>query len=77
MQKQTFVFNKKNYILMGAGILLMVIGYLLMLGGGSEDPNIFNPAIFNSQRITIAPIVLLAGLLLEVYAIMTTGESNG
>lgn len=62
---------------MGAGILLMVIGYLLMLGGGSEDPNIFNPAIFNSQRITIAPIVLLAGLLLEVYAIMTTGESNG
>lgn len=82
MQKQTFVFAKKNYILMGVGILLIGLGYLLMAGGGSDDPEVFNPEIFNFRRMTVAPIVLLAGLVLEVYAIMTPGskqseESNG
>ena len=71
MKKQTFVFGKKNYLLMAAGILLMVVGYLLMQGGGSEDPNVFNPEIFAPRRITWAPLVIILGIITEVYAIMT------
>lgn len=63
---------------MGAGVLLILIGYMLMAGGGSEDPEVFNPEIFNARRLTWAPIVLLAGLALEVYAIMTpNSQDNG
>jgi drug/metabolite transporter (DMT)-like permease len=71
MEKQTFIFGKRNYILMIAGIVLMVIGYLLMAGGGSDNPEVFNPEIFSFQRIGLAPILVVGGLLLEVYAIMT------
>jgi drug/metabolite transporter (DMT)-like permease len=71
MEKQTFVFGKRNYIIMGIGIALIAIGYLLMVGGGSDDPQVFNPEIFNAQRITVAPLLVVAGLLLEVYAIMS------
>ncbi len=71
MEKQTFIFGKKNYILMIGGIALMVLGYILMAGGGSDDPEVFNPAIFSFQRIGLAPLLVVAGLVLEVYAIMT------
>lgn len=77
MQKQSFVFEKKNYLLMGLGILFMIIGYLLMQGGGSEDPNVFNEEIFNARRITWAPLMLIIGLVIEVYAIMAPNSSNG
>ena len=49
----------------------MVIGYLLMMGGGSEDPNVFNEDIFSARRIIIAPMFVLAGFVIEVYAIMS------
>lgn len=62
---------------MGLGILLMVVGYLLMQGGGSEDPNVFNPEIFNARRLTWAPLTLIAGLVIEVYAIMAPSKENG
>lgn len=78
MQKQSFVFGKRNYLLMGLGILFMVIGYLLMQGGGSDDPTVFNPDIFSPRRITWAPLMLIIGLIIEVFAIMTPkadGES--
>lgn len=61
---------------MGAGILLIGLGYLLMAGGGSDDPEVFNPEIFNSRRMTFAPIILLSGLVLEIYAIMTPGTKQ-
>jgi hypothetical protein len=77
MQKQSFVFEKKNYLLMGVGIMFMIIGYLLMQGGGSEDPNVFNEDIFNARRITWAPLMLIIGLIVEVYAIMASNKSNG
>ncbi len=63
-------FGKQNYMIFIAGIALLVIGYLLMIGGGSEDPNVFNPAIFDLQRITIAPIVCLIGFITIIVAIM-------
>ena len=55
-------FERKNYIILLAGIFLIVLGYILMVGGKSEDPNVFNPAIFNFQRITLAPVLCLIGL---------------
>jgi hypothetical protein len=53
-----------------AGIVVILIGFLLMVGGGSKDPNVFNPEIFSTQRITIAPIVVLIGFAIEVFAIV-------
>lgn len=76
MEKQTFVFERKNYILVIAGIVLMIFGYLLMMGGGSDNPEVFNPEIFSARRIIVAPIVIIAGLVLEVFAIMTKGTPN-
>ncbi len=76
MEKQTFVFNRKNYLLMIAGIVLMVIGYILMAGGGSDDPEVFNPDIFSARRITWAPIIILLGLVIEVFAIMKKFEDG-
>ncbi len=63
-------FTKKNYYLLLAGVLLIGIGYLLMIGGGSEDPSVFNPAIFDFQRITLAPVVCLLGFVAIIFAIM-------
>jgi hypothetical protein len=63
-------FSKQNYQIFIAGIILIIIGYLLMIGGGSEDPNVFNPAIFDTQRITIAPMVCLLGFITIIVAIM-------
>ena len=54
-----FAFTKKNYILLIVGILLICIGLFLMIGGGSNDPNVFSKAIFDTQRLTIAPILIL------------------
>lgn len=76
MEKQTFVFGKKNYILMVVGAVLMTVGYLLMIGGGSNDPEVFNEEIFSAQRLTWAPIFILAGLLVEVFAIMSKPDNE-
>ena len=63
-------FGKQNYQILIGGITLIILGYLLMIGGGSEDPNVFNPAIFDTQRITIAPMVCLLGFVIVIVAIM-------
>lgn len=63
-------FGKQNYQIFIAGIVLIILGYLLMIGGGSDDPNVFNPAIFDTQRITIAPMVCLLGFITIIIAIM-------
>lgn len=70
MNKDTFLFNKKNYTLLLIGIVFIVIGFLLMMGGGSDDPTVFNKEIFSFRRITIAPIMILIGFVIEIYAIM-------
>ena len=65
-----FNFGKKNYKLLLLGIILMATGFILMSGGGSEDPSVFSDAIFNTQRLTIAPLLILLGLTIEVFAIL-------
>jgi hypothetical protein len=64
------IFRKFNYILMIIGIVLLAIGYILLAGGGSEDPNVFNPEIFSTRRIVVAPIIMLVGLVTGIFAIM-------
>jgi len=66
----SFVFSRENYILLLAGLALIVLGFVLMIGGGSEDPNVFSDEIFSFRRMTLAPLLVLAGYAVEVYAIM-------
>ncbi len=65
-----FALNRENYKLMAIGFGIIIIGFILMIGGGSDDPNVFNPEIFSFRRITLAPLILLFGFMFEVYAIM-------
>jgi hypothetical protein len=76
METKAFYFGKKNYIYMGVGILLIAIGFILMAGGGSDDPNVFNDAIFNSRRLVWAPIIVLAGFVVQIFAIMHTDNDK-
>jgi len=63
-------FSKKNYTLLLVGVGLIALGFLLMVGGKSNDPNVFNEELFSFRRITLAPILILAGFVVEIYAIM-------
>ncbi len=71
-----FVFGKINYILMIAGLVILFIGYILLCGGGSDDPNVFNPAMFDSQRLYVAPILIILGFIVEIVAIMYKGKKK-
>ncbi len=68
--RKEFIFQKKNYLFMFIGIACMALGFILMSGGGSDDPTIFNPDIYSFRRIRLAPTLVLLGLGLEVYAIL-------
>ncbi len=65
-----FAFGKENYILMIAGILVIIFGFILMSGGGSTNPNVFNPDIFSARRITVAPLVVMLGFIIEIAAVL-------
>jgi hypothetical protein len=68
--KPTPLFSKENFILMLVGGLVIALGMYLMSGGKSEDPNVFSTnEVYSSTRITVAPILIVVGLLIEVYAI--------
>lgn len=68
--KSQFIFERKNYLFMLIGIAFIAIGFILMTGGGSDDPNVFNPEIYNWRRIRLAPTLILIGLGIEIYAIL-------
>jgi len=76
-----FAFGKDNFIWLGISIVLIVIGFVLMSGGSSPDGIAFNPEIFNNQRIVIAPIIVMIGYLLMIFAILKksskTSEDKG
>jgi len=64
------LFGKENYRWMLIGLAVIILGLLLMIGGKSKDPNVFNPnEVYSFQRITLAPILILAGLVLEIVGI--------
>lgn len=65
------LFGKQNLLWMLIGAVVIILGFLLLAGGKSEDPTVFNEAeVYSTTRITIAPLLILAGLIIEVYAIM-------
>ena len=66
----SFVFDKENYKWMLIGLAIVVFGFILMVGGGSDDPTKFSEEIFNFRRITLAPIMVMTGFIVEIYAIM-------
>ena len=76
MKNNEFIFKKKNFIFMFIGLGLIALGFLLMSGGGSDDPNVFNPEIFNFQRISLAPMLVLLGFGVEIYAILLTDKNK-
>ena len=69
-KSEEFIFEKKNFQVMLVGIIFIVVGFVLMSGGGSDDPNVFNPEIYNFRRIRLAPTLVLIGFAIQVYAIL-------
>ena len=65
-----FIFGKKNYKFMLIGLGFIALGFVLMSGGGSDDPNVFDPSIFSWRRIRLAPAMVLIGFGIQVYAIL-------
>jgi len=71
------LFGKENFMWMAIGAVVMLAGILLMAGGKSTDPNIFaNNEVYSTRRITVAPVMIIIGLLIEVYAIMKRPRAN-
>ena len=77
MLMANFSMPSKNVKIIGIGLLVMVLGFVLMLGGGSSDPNVFNPAMFSFRRLVIAPIVIVLGIAAIIYGIMKTPRDGG
>jgi hypothetical protein len=70
------LFGKENYMLMLAGLLILGLGFFLMAGGKSSDPKVFDPKeVYSTTRITVAPILIVLGLIIEVVAIMKKPKS--
>ena len=74
MAKKKLLFGKKNYKFMLIGILFIAVGFILMSGGSSDDPNIFNEEIYSFRRIRLAPMLVIIGFIIEVYAILTKSD---
>jgi hypothetical protein len=68
--RPVFALGKENYILMLVGVALIILGFILMTGGNSTDPNVFNEDMFDFRRLTLAPILILVGFGIEIVAIM-------
>ncbi|MFK8274486.1 DUF3098 domain-containing protein [Capnocytophaga cynodegmi] len=66
----TLIFGRKNYIFMLIGLAIIALGFILMSGGGSDDPNVFDASIFSFRRIHLAPTLVLLGFSVEIYAIL-------
>ncbi len=72
--KADFAFGRINYILLITSVFVLIIGYMLMAGGKPTDPNVFNEEVFSTRRITIAPLVVLAGYVIGVFAIIKKAD---
>jgi len=70
-REERMPLGRRNYLWMVAGLALIVVGFALMAGGGSDDSTVFNADMFSFRRVTLAPIVVVAGFAVEIYAIMS------
>jgi hypothetical protein len=69
-EERVLLFDRSKYTWLIVGLLVTAVGFILMIGGGSKDPNVFSEDIFSFRRITLAPILVLAGYGIQIYAIM-------
>lgn len=76
MDNNKMAITPKGLKYLLAGLLVMISGYILMIGGGSDDPAVFNYAMFDFQRLVAAPIVILCGIIIEIVAIMKVFRGN-
>ncbi len=76
MDRRNFAFDRTNFILLAVGMLVVIIGFILMSGGGTEDGS-FNPEIFSTMRIKVAPVICFLGFVSMIYAIMRKPKDNG
>jgi hypothetical protein len=74
--KDEFIFGKKNYKFMLIGLGFIALGFILMAGGGSDDPNVFDESIFSWRRIRLAPTLILIGFGIEVFAILLNPKKD-
>ena len=74
--KSNFIFGRKNYKFMFIGLACIALGFILMAGGGSDDPNVFDPEIFNFRRIRLAPTLILIGFGIQIYAILLNPDKS-
>ena len=73
-KKKQLLFNRENYKAMIIGILFIILGFIIMSGGGSEDPNIFSDEIYSFKRIRLAPALILIGFVIQIYAILKSSK---
>lgn len=66
----------KNVKYIALGLAVMIVGFVLMIGGGSDDPAVFNPAMFNFRRLVVSPVVIIAGIVMIIVAIMKTPKGD-
>lgn len=73
---EEFLFGKSNYTFLLVGLVLIAFGFILMSGGGSDDPNVFSDEIFSFRRIRLAPIVVVSGFIVVIYSIFKKDNSS-
>ena len=76
MARRDFAFGKENFLLIAVAVVLIVVGFLLMSGGGSKDGVSFNPGIFSARRIVIAPLVTVLGFVTMIVGILRNGNNT-
>lgn len=77
MEKNQFAFGKENFILLAVSIVIIVIGFILLSGGKTTEETGFDPAIFDTRRIFIAPVVIMTGFFSVIYAILKKPKEGG
>ena len=75
-KKKTFLFDKSNYKYVIIGIIFILLGFILMSGGGSDNPNVFSEEIYSFRRIRVAPALILIGFGIQVYAILKSPKNK-
>lgn len=75
--KSTLLFDKTNYIILIVGLIVLSIGFMMLSGGKSPDPNVFDKeAVYSFRRITLAPLTIVLGFVIEIWAIMRVPKTN-
>lgn len=76
MTKKDFAFGKENFILVAISVVIIIVGFILMSGGGSPDSPDFHPEIFSKQRIVVAPVICMIGFVLMIVAILRNSKNK-